>query len=68
VYRYILILSNKERDATKAQGKKVMRYEIVANKGNDVVYIKTFNEIEATIKEWELRLRGYKTKLIINEK
>ena len=45
-----------------------MRYEIVANKGNDVVYIKTYNEIEATIKEWELRLSGYTTKLIINEK
>lgn len=45
-----------------------MRYEVVANKGNDVVYIKSYNEIEITIKEWELRLSGYKTKVIINEK
>lgn len=45
-----------------------MRYEIVANKGNDTVYFKTFNKTDAYIKDWELRLQGYKTKLIINEK
>lgn len=45
-----------------------MRYEIVANKGTDTVYKKTFNPVEAQIIEWELRMNGYKTKMIINER
>lgn len=45
-----------------------MRIEIVANKEKDTVYIKTYNEIEAQIKEWELRMNGYTTKVIKNEK
>lgn len=43
------------------------RIEIVANKGTDTVYIKTYNEVEATIKEWELRMNGYTTKVVTNE-
>lgn len=48
-----------------------MRYEITAyNKNNkkDIVYIKTNSQVEATIREWELRMSGYNTKIIINEK
>lgn len=45
-----------------------MRYELIANKGNDVVYKKTYNLVEAQIIEWELRMTGYKTKIVINER
>ena len=43
------------------------RFEIVAHKGSDVVYRKTFNEVEATIIEWELKKSGYETKVVITE-
>lgn len=45
-----------------------MRYEIVANKNNDTVYFKTFNKLDAYLKEWELKMQGYSTKMIVNEK
>lgn len=43
-----------------------MRIEIVANKGTDTIYFKTLNEVEALIKEWELRMSGYTTKVVRN--
>ena len=43
------------------------RYEIIASKGNDINYIKTYNPIEAQVKEWEYRMAGYKTKTVITE-
>lgn len=43
------------------------RYEITAHKGNDLVYKKTFNKVEAVITEWELRMSGYKTKMTITK-
>lgn len=44
------------------------RYEITAHKGNQVEYIKTFNEIEATIKAWELKMKGYENiKITVTE-
>ena len=43
------------------------RFEIVANKKNDTVYIKTYSEVEYTIKAWELKKQGYKVKGIITE-
>ena len=45
-----------------------MRYEIVAHKQKDTVYKKTYNPVKAQITEWELRMKGYTTKIIINEK
>lgn len=42
-----------------------MRYEITAHKDKDVVYKKFSSETEARIAEWELRMSGYKTKIII---
>lgn len=43
------------------------RYEIVAHKGTDVIYKKTFNQVEAVITEWELKMQGYTTKMVITE-
>ena len=44
------------------------RFEIVGNKGNDVIYKNCKeNEIEARLIDWELRMKGYETKLVINE-
>ena len=43
------------------------RIEIIASKGKDVVYKKTFNPIEAQIIDWELRMQGYKTRIVVNE-
>lgn len=44
-----------------------MRYEIVAHKQRDIIYNKTYNPVEAHIIEWELKMKGYITKLVINE-
>lgn len=41
-----------------------MRFDIVANKGKDVVYKTTYSEVEAIIIEWELRMSGYKTRVV----
>ena len=43
------------------------RFEIVANKKNDTVYFKTYNEVEYVIKAWELKKQGYTVKGIITE-
>lgn len=43
------------------------RYEVTASKGKDINYIKTFNPVEAQIREWEYRMSGYKTKLVVTE-
>ena len=44
------------------------RYEVTASKNKDINYIKTFNPVEAQIREWEYRMSGYKTKLVVTEK
>lgn len=44
------------------------RFEIVANKGNDTVYKNCKdNEVEAILIDWELRMKGYNTKIVKNE-
>lgn len=43
-----------------------MRIEVVANKGNEVVYKKFDNEMNALIFEWELKMSGYNTKVVRN--
>ena len=47
-----------------------MRYEIIARKENETTskYIKTYNPVEMKIIEWELRMNGYKTRVVVNEK
>ena len=51
-----------------------MRYEIVAynenskRKDKDAKYIKTYSQVECIIKDWELRMLGYTTKIVVNEK
>lgn len=43
------------------------RYEVVASKGKQVIYKKSFNPVEAQITEWDLKMSGYKTRLVITE-
>lgn len=43
-----------------------MRIEIIARKENETVYRKFDNEVFATIFEWEMRMKGYKTKVVCN--
>ena len=45
-----------------------MRIEVLARKDNETVtvYRKFYNELSATIFEWEMRMQGYKTKEVIN--
>lgn len=51
-----------------------MRYEIVAynenskRKDKDAKYIKTYSQVECIIKDWELRMLGYTTRIVVNEK
>lgn len=44
------------------------RFEVVANKGTDVVYKNCRdNEMNAILFDWELRMRGYESKIVKNE-
>ena len=45
-----------------------MTIEILARKENETftVYRKFDNELSATIFEWEMRMKGYKTKVVCN--
>jgi len=44
------------------------RFEVVAHKGNDVVY-KNFreDELSAVLLDWELRMKGYESKIVKTE-
>ena len=44
------------------------RFEVVANKGKDIFYRNCKdNEMDAILIEWELRMKGYNTKLVKQE-
>ena len=45
-----------------------MRIEVLARKENETftVYRKFYNEVSATIFEWEMRMKGYKTRMVVN--
>ena len=45
-----------------------MRIEVLARKENETVtvYRKFYNEVSATIFEWEMRMKGYKTMVVVN--
>ena len=47
---------------------KDMRIEVLARKENETatVYRKFYNEVSATIFEWEMRMKGYKTRVVVN--
>lgn len=46
-----------------------MRIEVLARKENETVtvYRNFDNEVSATIFEWEMRMQGYKTKVVDND-
>ena len=52
----------------KSSKVKDMRIEVLARKENETVtvYRKFDNEVSATIFEWEMRMNGYKTRVIVN--
>ena len=45
-----------------------MRIEVLARKENETVtvYRKFDNEVSATIFEWKMRMKGYKTRVVVN--
>ena len=56
-----------ERDGKSRRGKGMI-IEVLARKEKDTVtvYRKFDNEVYATIFEWEMRMQGYKTRVITN--
>ena len=44
--------------------KDMKRYIVICNRGNGDLATKVFNsELEATIYDWELRMKGYKSRI-----
>lgn len=53
---------------TRKGDTKMKRFEVVANKGNDVIYKNCKeNEMMAVLLDWELRMKGYESKIVKQE-